>query len=100
MSDRFTPKGLSVMDLALRISLRNFSAVPNAVASMIPKPPASETGAARTDLPNPPKAPWIIGYLQPNSSVTLVFHSMLSILLISSVVPATSFWADPAPWRR
>ncbi|VVB69224.1 Uncharacterised protein [uncultured archaeon] len=99
MSDRFTPKGLSVIDQALRISLRSFSGVPSAVASMMPKPPASETGAARTDLPNPPKAPWIIGYLQPNSSVTRVFHSKWLPPGFAQQL-TTSFEADPAPWRR
>jgi hypothetical protein len=50
---RLTPIGLLVEAFALRISFLNASGVFNAPAVIMPNPPASETGTAIFEVPNP-----------------------------------------------
>ena len=72
ISMMFTPKGLSVMALHCRICSRT-NCAGAAPAPMMPKPPASDTAAARRHSAIHAMPPWIRGYSVPRSSVILVF---------------------------
>ena len=64
----FTPNGLSVRERAFAISWRTYSAgaLP---APMIPRPPPSETAAARRPSAIQAIPPWRTGYFIPRSDV-------------------------------
>ena len=69
ISIRFTPKGLSVLSLAVRISRRRAS------ASMPPEPtrpmaPALETAAAKAPVAMLAMPPWIKGNSVPRISLS------------------------------
>ena len=68
----FTPKGLSVSSRHLRISFRTAS-VPKFIDEMRPRPPASETAAARRASAIHAMPPWNRGWRMPSISQILLF---------------------------
>ena len=77
----FTPKGLSVSSLHLRISSRTTSGGAEA-APMMPKPPAFDTAAASLCSATQAIPPWKTGYSICRSSVIFVFIVFLILLVI------------------
>ena len=81
MSIKFTPKGLSVSFFAAWIcSLTQDAGAPP--APIMPRPPALDTALASSWVATQAIPPWMTGYSIPRSSVTLVFISSPSTLLM------------------
>ena len=77
----FTPKGLSVSSLHLRISSRTTSGGAEA-APMMPKPPAFDTAAASLCSATHAMPPWKMGYSICRSSVIFVLIVFLILLVV------------------
>ena len=91
ISIRFTPKGLSVRLLQMRICLRSRSASSIPPVAMTPSAPALEQAAANSPVAMLAMPPWIMGNSVPSSSLSF----FIVLLLYRKEAQAISSTAPP-----